>query len=1001
MDESTIIGYIVTALAGYVSEDAKALTDKMGQKAYAKCKVLVKTVWDRLSGNPKNEMVIEEFKDSPEDYEKPLTRKLEQACEDKKELFDELRALFQDYQQEKKTYAATIEGDEGVISQASDAKIAPHGIATDDINTDGGDVVVGTKIVHKHESDDPETKKTQNAHQRYFTRLYRFCQALPLEPLGGGDQEITLDQLYINLNTTSGSGEYKKLLKKRGRVTQTQSLSALDALVCCKRMVLLGNPGSGKSTFAKKMLAAYAGKEIGKVQEMPEGLEAGLLPVWVSLRNLASRLKGLDRAEQEKLDDKERVSKFCGFLRQQLEDEGDLDFWEEIHTILLSGKSVLVFDGLDEVPEVYRKYVRQMIIAVLKSCDPQRVLLTCRIRSYHGQAMLKGFAMFTLAALNPTQMNSFCTAWYEALFQSQQVSGKDKLLKSENLIRVIHDSPDLTELADNPMLLTTMAVIHQKETELPGERVKLYKLAVDVLLRRWQRHHQHPGMRPSDSLMEVLGNDEKILGIMEMLAYETHKAAGGDTKKQADLERKEALSLLEGKKYLGSAGLAEEFLDYVDQRSGLFIGLGGGGEEGGKPGTYIFPHRTFQEYLAGCFMVSGRDADIGRRFETHVKEGDYWYVAAQFGAEELYHNRRDKESLFELAYRLGVDIQGEGESGELHRKILWSGYIASVAGMEIIREDAVQANHRPQYPNLIRERLLSVMQAERLPPVERAEAGCVLACLGDPRKEVLDSGAMTFCCIEKGVFWFGQGEKAYRHKELDYDYWLAKYPVTVSQYRQFSEAGGYQSEQYWPEAKKAGYWMSGQFKGNYEKEYREGMPKLSGRFIYANNPMVIVSWYESIAYCRWLTSQWLAGKIVSESIAHLRPREWSFVLPSGRQWEKAARGPKDQHPFPLGEELAPNLANYGKAGIGSTSAVGCFVQDKSPYNCMDMTGNVWEWCFNIYTPDGSDRVFRGGNWLNPAFRCRCSYRSRHDPNFCRNNLGFRVALVPTSVSSGR
>ena len=39
----------------------------------------------------------------------------------------------------------------------------------------------------------------------------------------------------------------------------------------------------------------------------------------------------------------------------------------------------------------------------------------------------------------------------------------------------------------SPMLLTTMALIHQKETEFPGERVKLYKLAVDVLLRRWQR----------------------------------------------------------------------------------------------------------------------------------------------------------------------------------------------------------------------------------------------------------------------------------------------------------------------------------------------------------------------------------------------------------------------------------------------------------------------------------------------------------------------------------
>ncbi|MCP4453534.1 MAG: hypothetical protein GY809_18905, partial [Planctomycetes bacterium] len=168
-----------------------------------------------------------------------------------------------------------------------------------------------------------------------------------------------------------------------------------------------------------------------------------------------------------------------------------------------------------------------MAAAVLKVCNPQRVLLTCRVRSYHGQATLKGFPKFTLAELEPEQVDAFCSAWYDALFHSQQVSGEDRLSKSKNLMEVIRDSRDLTDLAGNPMLLTTMAVIHQRDTELPGERVKLYEMAVDVLLRRWQRHHKQPGFKPSDSLMDVLGNDEKILGIMEMLAYETHKAAGG------------------------------------------------------------------------------------------------------------------------------------------------------------------------------------------------------------------------------------------------------------------------------------------------------------------------------------------------------------------------------------------------------------------------------------------------------------------------------------------
>jgi hypothetical protein len=370
MDESTIVGYIVTALAGYVSEDAKALAGKMGQKAYDKCRVLAKTVWDRLSGNPRNEMILGEFKESPEDYEKPLTRKLEQACQEKKELFDELRTLFEAYDQEKQAYTATIHGDHGLVAQGENVKLAPNGIVADEIRTESGDVFVGKKEVHFHQSNDPEAKKAQNARERYFTRLYRFCQALPLEPLGGSDQEISLDQLYINLNTTTRV-EHAELEEKKLELTgKSHSITALKGLVENHRMVLLGNPGSGKSTFAKKMLAAYAGQKIGKVKELPEGLESGLLPVWVSLRNLASRFKGTDRATQESLDDNERVSQFCDFLKQQLQDEGDLGFWEDIHTVLLSGKALLVFDGLDEVPEAYRKPVRQMVVAVLKACNP-------------------------------------------------------------------------------------------------------------------------------------------------------------------------------------------------------------------------------------------------------------------------------------------------------------------------------------------------------------------------------------------------------------------------------------------------------------------------------------------------------------------------------------------------------------------------------------------------------------------------------------------------------
>ena len=75
-------------------------------------------------------------------------------------------------------------------------------------------------------------------------------------------------------------------------------------------------------------------------------------------------------------------------------------------------------------------------------------------------------------------------------------------------------------------------------------------------------------------------------------------------------------------------GLAAEFLGYVDQRAGLLVGQGGT-NEGRLPKTYTFPHRTFQEYLAGCHMAGDWNAlDV---YWRHAGESDAWYLAAVLG----------------------------------------------------------------------------------------------------------------------------------------------------------------------------------------------------------------------------------------------------------------------------------------------------------------------------------------------------------------------------------
>ncbi len=880
-----------------------------------------------------------------------------------------------------------------------------------------------------------EQERIDKARRRYLERLRRQCQALPLAALGSeesAEADVTLDKVYIALNTTErkegspkrrGKGPAEEMTAFPDDPRQSPLLTALEAAAGSPRLALLGDPGAGKSTFVKKLLAWQAAAMLGQ-EAPPEGLSAGLLPVLVTLRDLAPRLAQLD---VDRLPSAKRTETLAQAAWEQI--KADLgapcaDFEAGLAEALESGRCLLALDGLDEVPHDLRYRTRQMVEAILKTYNPARIIVTCRLRSYVGDAILPAFTSRTLAPFDKQQIQNFVTAWYHTQKELGRISDTQSEARTADLARAALES-DLRELSQNPMLLTTMAIIHQREVGLPRERVRLYHLAVEVLLRRWQKHKVGDAV-----LASFLKDDLKLRAVVEALAYTAHRASAtsGET---GDLLRKEAIGLLESSELLGSLQLAGEFLDYVDQRAGLLVGRGG---ELGKPVSYSFPHRTFQEYLAGAYLAGQRD--LVRCFYEHAAEGDSWDLAAQLAFEELFYNRRGVNTLLDLAYQL---CPGECGSAQSERARLWAGQIAALVGREAVERDM----HPNGGSGFIQRLLPGLVQGlgGSLPPVERAEVGRALAKLGDPRPEVMTCKQMTFCFISSGEFVMGsqkgEGDSGEypQHRLALPDFWISRYPVTNAQFEEFVQAKGYANSAYWHEATQVGVWKNGRITTRFESDERERPYDFGEPFNLPNHPVVGITWYESLAFCRWLGSQlsitsrqWTS----KDSLSETERRLWqglaggalTVMLPSEAEWEKAARGitslavekGQGERVYPWGDDFDPNQANTSETGIGVPSAVGCFPGGASPFGVQDMSGNVWEWTRSLwgkkypYGPkDGREkldardvpRVLRGGSFFDDAGYARCACRSWYSPDRRYYFIGFRVVVSHTSLNSDR
>jgi formylglycine-generating enzyme required for sulfatase activity len=906
----------------------------------------------------------------------------------------------------------------------------------------GGDVTGRDKIVNNHYHG-PPTEDPQKALEIYCRLVAGLCEHLPLRGVAkeatdaeNSDKAIGLAQVYVALDTTTAVKLSEEEKKDRRGNEDTRPLTALEALQQQPKLVLLGDPGGGKSTFVSHLaycLAAQvldpAGRWHGRLG-WPASSKA-TLPLLLTLRDFAQfRPAGeLDPTSPERLGQ---------FITHRLHNMG-LGFAQKvIQEKLDKGEMVVLLDGLDEVTTTeQRLMVKQAIEGFIKRYNGNQFVVTCRILSYQApskkerELRLTELPTFTLARFSEKKIDQFIEAWYGQL---AAVRGLKEPEQKAELLKTAVRQADLRRVAENPLLLTVMALVHGYDGDLPSARALLYDRCVEMLLWRWDqvRSEKVPALKAWLSQVGLVEQD--LIQLLCEVAYQTH-TQGTEGEKVTGISEFTLRTAVEG---LGVEPTpAVQLLQLMKLRAGLLV------EQ--EVGVFSFPHRTFQEYLAGVYLSN--QPDFAERADQLASEKwGLWREVIKLAVGRLVYNIGQNDAPLALVERLLDDEPEEGQPPldptTYWRKVWLAGELLLEMGVERVSRHKMGKKRLPE----VREKLTELVTTSQLTLAERAKAGVVLAEVGDEREEVMKVAGMEFCFVPAGEFWMGENEKEHP-VNIPYPYAIGRLPVSNAQFAEFVQAGGYSNPTYWPEATEARFWTPAGFKGGiWDDKPRQRQVNFGKPFNLPNHPAVGISWYEALAFSRWLTEQW----------ASQLPAGWVVRLPSEAEWEKMARGgvqipvqpiwgPVEQlkhwlnqplqsqknelvwRPYPWGKEWKPEYNNSGESEIGSTMVSGGLGQVPSPYGCQEVVGQVWEWTQTIYgkwnsekgeiepilypyvANDGREelarpkhnnwiRVLRGGGWSNDRDVNKCSYRDWNLPHSRGLNLGFRVLFSPPSFS---
>jgi predicted NACHT family NTPase len=382
-------------------------------------------------------------------------------------------------------------------------------------------------------------------------------------------QSVDLDQIYTDVNILEKISSKDRVKPNEvlpncnredidrwmmGKIKER--IAGLEAVETHRKLMVLGKPGSGKTTFLKYLAISCLNGQF----------HSELVPIFITLKTY-SETKGSPSLEEYILDELQhrKVTK------------------EEAELLLDNGKALILLDGLDEVKDEHDDRVRQDIETFSIRRLKNRFAITCRIAA-EGEAFER-FTDVEVADFDDKQMEIFINKWF---------SGKDQT-NVEILLEKLSNNQPVKELAKTPLLLTLICFLFENSSDLPAKRSDLYKEGLEVLMKKWGAKREVERDQVYKNLSLQIKQD--MLGQIALRGFEN----GEYFFQKQDLQRQ-----IECICNLSNSDDSEVILKALEYHHGLLVER--------ARNFYSFSHLSFQEYFTAW------EIERKRRFEMLVQK---------------------------------------------------------------------------------------------------------------------------------------------------------------------------------------------------------------------------------------------------------------------------------------------------------------------------------------------------------------------------------------------